>query len=643
MIPSTFFEGPSPNTLPTGFSSGNGGAARTGEFADILGRATAGNASDRAEAGCGKSVSDGQSFLDRLKKECMASGHSLEDDAIDEDGLAEFGNILVNLGFDADEVEEMLSAFSSRAVGKGVTLADLFGAASQLSEPGDDGSALVLLDVSAMADLENILTGLGLDLETSRDILSDALVEGKGFDLGILAAGIRSAMGDAGTVIENPAGVLESMRRIGLLTEGKASLAATLDELISEVTRLRDAQALEEDSDESDGIAGSLLLSYLQQLADSLGEDGSELRQLIASVENENGGIDADALLSKLTQLRLAAASTGSSLDMAGTLDTGDINLDRFAALLEERIAAADGMRGAAKAGPASRSMAEMAGGFMENVSPASESSSERLVLPVDPEGDGAFQKSWQSGAKRLSNSNRHSDTAAKDGVDQNTAQASKQTLSTGGGQGLSSNSSGADSAKEFSEALNAVGKDKSSNTTEDSRLGTESLAREMKAGDSAASSGKTAAGRNLPGYLLNQVSRQIIRLRNAGEKELTLQLKPPHLGRMKLNIEHTSGGIRVGIVVESSAARDMLLANSHDLKASLSDQGLRLDRIDVEAQADFGQSMAQAGKGFDQSGNRKGRWAEGSRTDVGGVSENPVVTEPGVGGMESGRLDLVA
>jgi flagellar hook-length control protein FliK len=197
--------------------------------------------------------------------------------------------------------------------------------------------------------------------------------------------------------------------------------------------------------------------------------------------------------------------------------------------------------------------------------------------------------------------------------------------------------------AADTSDILNAAGRDKRHGTLDDPRIGTESLVREMKAGNETAVFTKTGAGRNLPGYLLEQVSRQIVRLRNAGESDMTLQLKPPHLGRIQLNIEQTSGGIKVGIVVESAAARDMLLANSHDLKMTLADQGLRLDKIDVEAQADFGQSMAQAGRGFDQSGGRKGRWGDQGRQGGGNASENPLAAEAATGRGGAGRLDLVA
>jgi flagellar hook-length control protein FliK len=225
-------------------------------------------------------------------------------------------------------------------------------------------------------------------------------------------------------------------------------------------------------------------------------------------------------------------------------------------------------------------------------------------------------------------------------------AQASKQTALPGeGNRSFSENVTGKEQIENLSKALNAAGKDKTEETKGEARIGEEVLLRGRKLHNESAVSPKATASRGLPGYLLNQVSRQIIRLRNAGGNELTLQLKPPHLGRMKLNIEQTAGGIKVGIIVESAVAKDMLLANTNDLKASLADQGLRLDKIDVESQADFGQSMAQAGRGFGRSANQKGRWVGRNQADTGSDSdtEAPTVNEADLQGVDSGRLNLVA
>lgn len=111
---------------------------------------------------------------------------------------------------------------------------------------------------------------------------------------------------------------------------------------------------------------------------------------------------------------------------------------------------------------------------------------------------------------------------------------------------------------------------------------------------------------RTFPYYLLDQVSRQILRSRLADENEIMIQLKPDNLGRMKMTIENTTEGIKVNIITETQSTRDILISNSNDLKAALLDQGVHLDKLNVEAQAGFGQTMADARHGSNDFSDRR-------------------------------------
>lgn len=615
--------GKSTGTSLDGISSETGKKIQSGWLRKIFGETEADGEGD-GTAGAYGMMMDGQSFLTCLKKEFMAAGNCLEDYSVSNDALEEFAAILVKLGFGGSDVEEMVSNFKSRPVESPVTLAELFEASSQLSGPDPEDSATMMLDVSALPNLENILVQLGLDYGTSRGIISDALVEGKGIDLKMIATGIRDAIGDS-------ADISAEMERIGLSVDTEAS-----------------SQASQGDDD-------ALQVSDLQELAASFWGGQISLEELAESIGGKSSGVEGKALLSKLMQMKPETASVVSDVGVSGKTggvsESGDISLERFAAILEERVAAGGGLRGGAKTVQGSSQMSEMVNGLMDKVTSTAGNAAESLGVSVVSDGDDSFRSLLRPGMKRIGGSESGPDgvktgfkNAAKAEGGQDAAQATKQTATTEGVQRqMSSNSTPADSADKLSEALNAAGKDRTNKAPEETNLNMESLVRGARTGDEAASSGKEAASRNLPGYLLNQVSRQIVRLRNAGESELTLQLKPPHLGRMKLNVEHGTGGIRVGIVVESVAAKDMLLANSHDLKAALADQGLRLDRIDVETQTDFDQSMAQADREFGQPGGRRGRWTDGSRTDEGNVSDSPAENNTDTGGAASGRLDLVA
>ena len=643
-----------------GLTLDKGGEKPADGFAGILGRLTANGEDLKAKCLFEKPSLTGHSFLSQLKKEFMASGRSLEEFRVDGAAAAQFGDILIRLGFDAGEVEQVLSSLNRLDTGT-ISIADLFQATSRLTGPSDDEMPPVTLDVSNLPDLERILQDLGLGQEASQRILSDALTEGGGIDLRTLVSGIRRMPGgttaETGIDIGDQAGVVEKIKRIGLPVDGEPSLQNVLDELISEVEGLSEARVIPGEDVEASELPGSLLLSYLQQLVAPLGSEGKSLQRLIVSSEKESGGIDVGTLLNRLVQMKQEAPPPVSNFDTTGAADvragvseSGKMSLLRFVSILESRVAAEESSGGALKAGADQQPMAEVLGNFMKKVSSSADNPSQKqLVFQADFESGKLSESTWQPGSKSVEDSGNPKNigkafpgTATKEAFEQNSTQVSRPSILPGeGDRSFSENAAGREQAERLSQVLNAAGKNKTNKSTDDARFSMENVVREAKSGEGTAPAAKAMASRNLPGYLLNQVSRQILQLRRAGENEMTLQLKPPDLGRMKLTMEHTAGGMKVGIVVENAAAKDMLLANTGDLKTALADQGLRLDRIDVEARSDFGQSMNQAGREFGRSGQQKG-WRAG-RNPGNGVSDAPAGTGTVARKVEAGRLDLVA
>jgi flagellar hook-length control protein FliK len=125
--------------------------------------------------------------------------------------------------------------------------------------------------------------------------------------------------------------------------------------------------------------------------------------------------------------------------------------------------------------------------------------------------------------------------------------------------------------------------------------------------GASTNASGPKASAPTLPAYVTNQVGRGIVRAVNQGETSLKLQLNPPDLGRLTMTIDHQSTGLKVNIVAENHAARDILASNVNELKSALNSAGISLERFDVDMNSNFKQSMANAGNPFGQSGRRNG------------------------------------
>ncbi|MBU2431574.1 MAG: flagellar hook-length control protein FliK, partial [Proteobacteria bacterium] len=110
---------------------------------------------------------------------------------------------------------------------------------------------------------------------------------------------------------------------------------------------------------------------------------------------------------------------------------------------------------------------------------------------------------------------------------------------------------------------------------------------------------------RNLPTYVTHQVTKGLVRAINQGENTLRLQLNPPELGRLMMTIDKSGDVMRVSIVTESLAAKEILTSNATELKAVLSASGVTLEKFEVDMNSDFRQSMADANNHAKDSSKR--------------------------------------
>jgi len=97
----------------------------------------------------------------------------------------------------------------------------------------------------------------------------------------------------------------------------------------------------------------------------------------------------------------------------------------------------------------------------------------------------------------------------------------------------------------------------------------------------------------SLPAYLVNQIGKQISRSILRGDRIVRLQLKPPDLGRLKINIDIKDNVLKLAMIAEHSSVKELLLSNVHELRGTLVSQGIKLENIDIQINTGFGQSLA--------------------------------------------------
>ncbi len=102
-----------------------------------------------------------------------------------------------------------------------------------------------------------------------------------------------------------------------------------------------------------------------------------------------------------------------------------------------------------------------------------------------------------------------------------------------------------------------------------------------------------------LPAYLIDQVGKQISRSILRGERVIRLQLRPPELGVLKVEVDIRDNVLKLGMITENSTVKQLLLSNVHQLRAALIEQGVKLERFDVQINYNFDQSLANSKEGL--------------------------------------------
>lgn len=563
-----------------------------------------------------------------LKRSLIAAGHRPDGLAADDEALAAIEKVLVGAGFDAVQVRDLLSELKTNTRCKGVKLSALFAGISRLEVSSSGSTAPNYLDISALPFLQTILADLGFSSNEVASLLNKAKVEGKGIDAGKLAEELRLMASGAGSgrSVSGDAAlqgrIQDLLKQIGLPdTRGKngvvdqESLAAALDKFADRkgIDRKKDTSLPDENPTVSE------MIGVPMSLIERLGIRSEKIGEKLIHRNEKQGIIDPEQLHQALRDdetIGLHHLSATQRQKVSPDSESGRLSPARFAAVLERN---ADGIR------------PDLAGDwqtFVKNLHPAApgarmNSASDAGLRLLQPEkAPASFFVSRTSlfaqeeAGKTLAGPKAFTANKAVNAAEFGAPKtdgppigAGEKTMMPIGD--ISATARAADRTGDvLHRSLKAAQKPEENSGT---FLGDGGIRRPQLFNAAAKVSAQPATSKTLPFYVLNQVSRQILRSRLMNESEIHLQLAPPSLGRLKLTIAQTAAGLKVNIIAENTASKDMLLSNSGELKSALLEQGLRVDKIDVETQANFDQAMADARQDADRRFGHK-RFAGGPR-----------------------------
>lgn len=424
--------------------------------------------------------------------------------------------------------------------------------------------------------------------------------------------------------------------------------------------------SLEEEHNDNGDVLPASIIPYLQSLLTSVGLDDATLESILAGATEADGGISLSRLTAALKGLDSTAdngksASVSDLIDRikSAVLDAGDnqtapadssaeMTLDDVIAELEEMMAGKSGanFRGYLVSEDIRGFLSGLREGETLNTDTVLAKNTAILSALGRMESNGRGFDNDASGTGRNGIFNHQENSASTKELlferyfgspDKETSVPLKESFPHSRPGSLSAGIAASFSQESASSAARTSGVKSEQNL----HIGYQVIRETGLTYTESSSQLKGGPPRNLPFYMMQQVGRQVFRSIQNGEKEVLLQLKPPHLGRLKLSLETVKDVVRVSIVTDNRSTRELLKSHADELKATLLEQGIRLEKLDVRIDFNFGQSMAQARQ---ESNNSRERNQQEFRIDEEDTGRRLVENAglPGVAVRNAGILDLV-
>ncbi|MGG1686904.1 flagellar hook-length control protein FliK [Pseudalkalibacillus sp. NRS-1564] len=141
--------------------------------------------------------------------------------------------------------------------------------------------------------------------------------------------------------------------------------------------------------------------------------------------------------------------------------------------------------------------------------------------------------------------------------------------------------------------------------------------------------------------YVASELSEMITERmqlsKNGDETNIRIKLSPENLGQLDIRLTTSDGKVTAHIITATSGAKDMIESQLHQLRHTLIQQGIQLDKVEVVQQPQGSQQSfmqdgrQEQGQAFQQGKHRQGRKGEYE------LEENPLVTNEQEEGASSG------
>ncbi len=495
-----------------------------------------------------------QGWLEHFRNQLLCAGVPLKNLFLSRNALPGLEKLLMAQGYSEKDVNGLLQRLFGSQGKREIKIIELFEGLSELKMVADKDSFDPAFEVSVVPHLETLLRCLGLDVTQAKWAISHARVDGGGVGLKRLVQSLKGIINKVAEGTKAGAGQPSAQDIKAMLVRiGMADGASKVNEPMS---LERFVQMLEKK-------VANLMPHHLTN-----GQTKSHATQLLDHVLIPSDGRDPRSGLQPLSSRMLRALSPD---DFKGSRMLQQAAEELKGATLEAKKVAADKQiaQGWKRAG-ADRKQAH-------------------------------GKQSPQSGGNAVSH--------AKDAAGKQIAQAAEEATSNAkkpAAESAGLGESDTENKKSFSRMDTSAETSRSASaekTLDQKNLVPAHSVREAETGRAILSETTTRQGpRPVPQYVIDQVARRLGLALRRGDNHVRLQLKPPQLGSIQLDMVMKDNVLKVALVAEHHFVKELLTSHVNELRQALGEQGVELQKVDVEVGHHFGRSMDHAQRDLNEA-----------------------------------------
>ncbi|WP_449246310.1 flagellar hook-length control protein FliK [Desulfarculus baarsii] len=501
----------------------------------------------------------------------------------------------------------------------------------------DSGQSLdeMTLPAQSREQVKEVLVASGYTEDQADEIVRRATDDNGDINVGALFQVLPQYTPTVGTnlfIAENDKPLLiQALQDLGVPAEDIRQFfeAASRDGEMINLTGIQDLLA------KADPTVKSVDLSVMRDLMGKLGLDEQEITTLLARAGDGKGGVSPQGML----EILQAAAEKGNTktgqliLQLTSQAKVKNSDGQDLAQQLRQQVN--QRLESPPSQAQANQTTADSGQAATEQTGQATQANPNAQTPGQQANAAQTNPNAQAAQATQADGEQAQGQTQGQTGVGSTAAEAAALAKATGNSfSGGGSNGGQAGQQQAGAQAQQAAAQARAAVAGASDKAETGARATENALAGAASAAGKGSAvqigdavSKALPAYVVRQVAQQMASMVRANQTQLTLNLKPEHLGALEMEISVKDGAVTATLTAETPSAKLALESGLGELQDRLAQQGIRVEKIEVALGSNASQDRQTAGA--DASGGQNGSNRHGDGQGQGDGASGSAEEEP--------------